>query len=212
VPDDDRALMDRLAALEAEVKADADAQRGRKEAAMEKVREERAKQLAEKQELRDRQAALVVKKKPAPKREEIEDLDEDEPSETENLRGALELAGKANRVKNDLTRKAKKGQKSKSWVKSGVASLALGPIGWLYAGSLREAVPASVGWILLATIASKILPAVLLMPVLMVVLPLSGIAGIVYAAQFNKTGKRQRLFNDEKKAEKLLEGGKDDDE
>jgi hypothetical protein len=201
--------MDRLAALEAEVKADADAQQRRKEAAMAKVREARAKDLAEKQELRDRQAALVAKKKPQVSRPEIED---DEPSDADNLRGALELAGKANRVKNELTRKPKKGQKSKSLVKSGVASLALGPIGWLYAGSLREAVPATVGWILLATLLSKILPTVLLMPVLLVVLPLSGIAGIVYAMQFNKTGKRQRLFNDDDKAEKKLLAGRDPDE
>jgi hypothetical protein len=38
VSEDDRALMERLAALEAEVKADADAQRARKEAALEKVK------------------------------------------------------------------------------------------------------------------------------------------------------------------------------
>lgn len=192
--------MDRLAALEAEVKADADGQRARKEAAMEKVREERAKQLADKQELRDRQAALVVKKKPKPepvRRDARQDEDDDEPSDADNLRGALELAGKANRVKNELTKKPKKGQKS--WLKSGVASLALGPIGWLYAGSLREAVPASVGWILLMTIATKILPSVLLMPLMLIALPLSAIAGVVYALTFNKHGGRQRLFGDEKK-------------
>ncbi|HUS29072.1 MAG TPA: hypothetical protein VMZ53_11195 [Kofleriaceae bacterium] len=202
--------MDRLAALEAEVKADADAQKARKDAAIEKVRAQRAQQLADKQDLRDRQAALVTKKKPAA-REPIID-DDDEPSDADNLRGALELAGKANRVKNELTRRPKKGQKSKSLVKSGVASLALGPIGWLYAGSMREAVPATVGWILLATLLSKILPTVLLMPVLLVVLPLSGIAGVVYAMQFNKTGKRQRLFNDDEKAEKKLLAGRDPDE
>ena len=42
VSDDDRAVMERLAALEAEVKADADAQRARKEAALAKLREQRA--------------------------------------------------------------------------------------------------------------------------------------------------------------------------
>lgn len=203
--------MDRLAALEAEVKADADAQARRKETAMAKVREQRAQDLAAKQELRDRQAALVAKKKPQVSRQQ-DDIEDDEPSDADNLRGALELAGKANRVKNELTRKPKKGQKSKSLVKSGAASLVLGPIGWLYAGSLREAVPATVGWILLMTVLTKILPSVLLMPVLMLALPLSAIAGIVYAMQFNKTGKRQRLFNDDEKAEKKLLAGKDPDE
>ena len=44
--------MERLAALEAEVKADADAQRARKEAALAKVREQRAEQQAERDSLR----------------------------------------------------------------------------------------------------------------------------------------------------------------
>ena len=174
--------MERLAALEAEVKADADAQKVRKDAAVAKVREERAKAETEKTELRERQVALVARKKPEP-RVAARDVDHGD------LSGALELAGKANRLKGELTQKGEK-----SWVKSGIASMALGPLGWLYAGSMREAVPASAAWLLIAAIASKILPAVLLMPVLMVALPLSGIAGVVYALQYNRTGKRQRLF------------------
>jgi len=191
VPDDDRAVMDRLAALEAEVKADADAQRVRKEAALAKVREERARQQAERDELRDRQAALVAKKRPEGResRESRGDVDH-----VDGLSGALELAGKANRVKAELQKKGEK-----SWVKSGIASMALGPIGWLYAGSWREAVPASAAWLLVAAIASKIIPMFLLMPVLMVALPLSGIAGVMYALGYNRHGKRQRLFGDEKK-------------
>lgn len=194
MPDDDRAVMERLAALEAEVKADADAQRVRKEAALVKVREERARQLAEREELRDRQAALVTKQKVPRSR----DLDADaEVDHTDGLAGAIELAGRANKMKAELQKKPAKGEKS--WVKSGIASMALGPLGWLYAGSWREAVPASAAWLLLAAIASKIIPTVLLLPVLMVVLPLSGIAGVMYALGYNRTGKRQRLFGDEKK-------------
>jgi hypothetical protein len=191
VTDDDRAVMDRLAALEAEVKADADAQRARKEAALARVRDERARQQAERDELRTRQAALVTKKKPVAQ----------EYDHADGIGGALELAGKANRVKQELERKPGKGEKS--WIKSGIASTALGPIGWLYAGSLREAVPATAAWILLAAIASKILPAFLLMPVLLVALPLSGIAGVVYALQFNRTGKRTRIFGDKKEPKQL---------
>jgi hypothetical protein len=182
VPDDDRALMERLAALEAEVKADADAQRVRKEAAVAKVREQRAKAEAEKAELRERQVALV-KRSPA--------------TPADDLGGAIELAGRANRLKGELQKKPGKGEKS--WIKSGLASTALGPIGWLYAGSMREAIPASAAWLALAALASKIIPVFLLMPVLMVALPLSGIAGVVYALQYNRTGKRQRLFGDSKK-------------
>ena len=99
--DDDQALMDRLAALEAEVKADADAQAARKAAALDKVREQRAKQQAEKDELRTRQAQLVTRKK-QPDADSIDDLG-----------GAIELAGKANRVKNELTKKPGKGEKSR---------------------------------------------------------------------------------------------------
>jgi hypothetical protein len=240
--------MERLAALEAEVKADADAAQARKAAALAKLREQRVTQTAERDALRARQAELVGKRtaKPAAKVEpaaaaerdldnsdsddlgselerelrgkiahrarasEVEDLDarsQRSQSKLDELGGAIELASKANRVKHELTRARKQGEKS--WIKSGVASLALGPIGWLYAGSMREAVPASAAWIILAAAASKILPAFLLMPVLMVVLPLSAIAGVVYALQYNRSGGRQRLFDgdrDKAKPKQLRDG------
>ena len=82
----------------------------------------------------------------------------------------------------------------------------LGPLGWLYAGSWREAIPASAGWVLLAGIASKIIPMFLLMPVMMVVMPLSGIAGVVYALQYNRHGGRQRLFDKDKEKKQLKSG------
>jgi hypothetical protein len=186
-------------------------------------------QTAERAQLRSRQAALIGKKRSEgtahpelgsePKADQETDREIAKPTrrrnrananadadQLESLGGALELASKANRVKHELSRTPRKGDKS--WIKSGVASLALGPIGWLYAGSLREAVPATVGWIALAALASKILPVVLLMPVLMVVLPLSAIAGIVYALQYNRNGSRQRLFDrDDKAKPKQLPGG-----
>lgn len=186
--DDDRAVLDKLAALDAEVKADADAQRARKDAALAKLRAQRAADQAEKETVRKGKQALVAPRAAARPRSKIDQVDD--------LTSALELAGKANQVKHELARKPGKGEKS--WIKSGVASLALGPIGWLYAGSLREAVPAAAGWIALLTLASKILPMVLLMPVLMVALPLSAIAGVVYALQYNRSGGRQRLFGDDK--------------
>jgi hypothetical protein len=189
VSEDDRAVMDRLAALEAEVKADANAQRARKEAALEKVRAQRAADQAEKAALAERQAALVVRKK----RPTADDASADE-DRGGDLGGALALAKKANDVRNEL---AKKGEKS--WIKSGLASMLLGPLGWLYAGSLREAVPASVAYLAFAALLSK-LPFIM-WPVMMVALPLSGIAGVVYALQYNKTGARQRLWGDKKKKE-----------
>lgn len=197
MPDDDRAVMDRLAALEAEVKADADADRARKQAAMAKVQEQRAQQQAEREELRERQARLVTRT-PAPRRSTADDLDHGD-----NLTGALELASKANRVRNELARKPKKGEKS--WIKSGIASTALGPIGWLYAGSMREAVPGAAAWLALMVVLSKLPLGFLVLPLLLVALPLSGLAGVYYAVQYNRHGGRQRLFGDEKKQ---LESGK----
>ena len=169
VADDDRALQQRLAALEAEVKADADAQRARVEAAKTRIRAERA----------EREAA---KPKPQPPKE----------TDHSDLGGALELA-----------KKPGKGQKS--WKRSGIASLALGPAGWLYAGSLREAIPATAMWLTLATLVYKILP-FLMLPVFLVVLPLSAIAGVIYALQYNRHGERQRLFDGAGKKPKQLPG------
>ena len=173
VADDERAVRERLAALEAEVKADADAQRARKEAAMQKMRAQQQEQV----ELRRRQAELhgTQKRLPAAKPQRRDDDDDDDRGS--DLGGALELAHRANRVKNELAKTPKQGDKS--WVKSGLASTFLGPVGWLYAGSWREAVPASVAYLLLGTLAIKILPMLLLWPVFMIGMPLSGIAGVV---------------------------------
>jgi hypothetical protein len=197
VADDDRVVRERLAALEAEVKADADATRVRRETAMAKLRERAELEQAEKDELKARQAAIVKRSKPrAPQN--------DDDDESSGLGGAIELANQANRVKRELVRKPGKGEKS--WMVSGIASMALGPLGWLYAGSFRESIPAATVWILLATLASKILPTMLMWPVLMVALPLSGIAGVVYALQYNRHGGRQRLFNDKAKDKQLKAG------
>lgn len=197
--EEDRAVLDRLAALEAEVKADADAQRARKEAAMAKVREQRAQQLAEKNELRDRQAALVStrRKAEAPPAAAPRHNDDDD----DGIGSALVLAKKANSVRAELSKKG-----AKSWVKSGLLSMALGPAGWLYAGSFRESIPAAAVWLVVAFLASKIFPVFLLMPVLMVALPLSGIAGAMYALGYNKEGQRVRLFD--KGEKKALKSGR----
>jgi hypothetical protein len=235
--------MERLAALEAEVKAESDAAQARKAAALAKLREQRVTQTAERDALRARQAELVSKRKPAAKVEpddlgaadlgaedlgaeiereirgkiqrraraaEIEDLDDHsarKQNKLDDLGGAIELASKANRVKHELTRTRKQGEKS--WLVSGAASFALGPVGWLYAGSMREAVPASLAYALLGAAAFKIIPMFLLMPVLLLVLPLSAIAGVVYALHYNRNGSRQRLFDgdhDKAKPKQLREG------
>jgi hypothetical protein len=134
--------------------------------------------------------------------------DDDEPRATRSRAGdigsALELAGKASDMKQELAKPTKAGEQS--WVQSGLASTFFGPLGWLYAGSFREAAPASAPWLAFAAIAAK-LPTLLLFPILMVVMPLSGIAGLLYAVQYNRNGrKRQRLFGDKKKKKELPAG------
>jgi hypothetical protein len=208
--------MERLAALEAEVKADADATRARKAAAIAKLRDQRVTQTApeepsvRKRALRPAPASddEPVVRRQARMRNDMNDAvgeREGEIDHLENLGGALELASKANRVKQELQRTPGKGEKS--WIRSGLLSLAFGPAGWLYAGSMREAVPATVAWVAVAALASKLLPVFLMMPILMVVLPLSAVAGVIYTLQYNRSGKRQRLFTDDKKAKaKQLRG------
>lgn len=195
--------MERLAALEAEVKAEAAAKQARKEVALAKVREQRDKAQPESAGLRSRQAELVGKK---PRAAAAPTRDEDEPAERDDFGDALALARRAQNVKQELTKTPKQGDKS--WVKSGVASMVLGPIGWLYAGSLREAVPASAAWLAFAAIASKFIPMFLLFPVLLVALPLSGIAGLLYAVQYNRKGSRQRLFGDKTAKKQLVAGAR----
>jgi len=70
-----------------------------------------------------------------------------------------------------------------------------GPLGWLYAGSLREAIPAAAGALLIAAI----IPSFLLMPILWLVMPVSAIVGLIYAWQYNRNGQRTPLFLDDKK-------------
>jgi hypothetical protein len=222
VADDDRAVRERLAALEAEVKADADAQRARKQAASKsgegparsaaagraQVNDKMRAQQQEQVELRRRQSEIhsTQKRLPAARKQERDPDEDDDGSSASDLGGALELAHRANRVRNELQKAPKQGDKS--WVKSGLASALFGPVGWLYAGSWREAVPASVAYLLLGTLAWKILPMLLLWPVLMIGLPLSGIAGVVYALQYNKKGSRQRLFKKDP-AKQLKSGGRE---
>jgi len=188
VPADDDELRARLGALEAEVKADADVQRRRRAEAEAKVRAQRAKQQADAEDLRVRQAAIVKSKSARARGERDRGGD---------LETALDLARKASDAKHELTKPREAGEKS--WLISGALSFFFGPLGWLYAGAWRETIPAAALYLIVASIVAKIVPMFLLMPVLMVVLPISGIAGVVYAIGHNRAGERIRLFGDEDK-------------
>jgi|SRR5882724_3873224 len=87
------------------------------------------------------------------------------------------------------------GGDQKSIVASGALSLFLGPIGWLYAAPLREAIPGLIVFLL----ATSLVPHVLLTPMLAILAPLSGVAGMYYAWRHNQTGQRSGLFSDSHK-------------
>jgi hypothetical protein len=89
---------------------------------------------------------------------------------------------------------ARPGGEHKSVIASGALSLFFGPLGWLYAAPLREAVPGAVVF----GLAASILPHFLLAPLLGIAFPLSGLAGVYYAWRHNQTGERTGLFSDRK--------------
>jgi hypothetical protein len=185
---DDAELNRRLAALEAEVKADTDAQKAqqvRKDAALAKLRAQQADKQAEK----DEDLARLRKK-----RARVED-DDGGGTSIDNALLLAKGAKMAAQAKAELARPREKGEKS--WLASTALSFFFGPVGWLYAGSFREAIPAGVLYLIIASVLMK-LP-ILLYPALMIILPVSAIGGLVYALQFNRNGKRTRLFDKDKK-------------
>lgn len=213
--EDERAIRKRLAALENEVKAEATAQSARKEAALEKLRAQRAAKLAEREAERPVERPRAAAKAARPVEDEdgvLEDLAAQASRRRkrfDDVGSALELAGRAKNVKEELSRPTKKGEKS--WKRSAVLSTLLGPFGWLYAGSWREAVPASAAWLGGAYLAQLILPTLLLYPMIFIALPLSGVAGALYALSYNRAGKRQRLFTEEPPPKALAPSTGDDE-
>ncbi|MCG8423196.1 MAG: hypothetical protein MJE77_35285 [Proteobacteria bacterium] len=155
---------DRLAALKNSVRAES----------AKKAAKRRERELAE---LRAREQAAQE----ASRSSALEHLD----NKRDAKKTALDIALSARR---ELEKPP--GEQEKSLLVSGALSLALGPLGWLYAGSFREAIPAAVAFVVLW----QVLPIFILFPILGIAMPLSGVAGLVYAWQHNKTGKRGRLL------------------
>ena len=108
------------------------------------------------------------------------------------VRGAPRALAQLSRAAGLTTRA---GSDEKSVVASGALSLFLGPLGWLYAAPLKEAVPG----VLLSVLATSFVPHFLLLPLLGILAPLSGAAGIYYAWRYNQTGERTGLFSDKAK-------------
>jgi hypothetical protein len=172
---------DRFHALRADVAAQVE----RKRAARARLEAQRAAKLAQEQARKAREQALVVVDS------ELEASDK--PSLWNRLRGRYD-AGTALSVASSARRELDKGPRSgnKSLLASGALSFFLGPLGWLYAGSFRESIPAALAFLL----AMKILPLIILWPLVGVAFPVSGLIGVVYAWQYNHSGKRQRLLGD----------------
>jgi hypothetical protein len=117
--------------------------------------------------------------------EKLDRLSREARSAVSAATGALVLArGKA------TTGALVPGKDQKSLVASGLLSLFLGPLGWLYAGHWKEAIPASVVGLVLY----KLLPSFLLLPLLGVVFPVSAGVGVLYAWMYNRKGERQKLL------------------
>jgi hypothetical protein len=112
--------------------------------------------------------------------------DDDDP-----LRLGLALA---RRGSSSLEREQGEGDHRKSLLLSAGLSF-FGPLGWLYAGSLKEAIPATA----IALLVAALVPTFLLMPVLWLIMPLSALTGLVYAWQYNRHGHRTPIFLDDKK-------------
>ena len=86
----------------------------------------------------------------------------------------------------------------KSLVASGVLSFFFGPLGWLYAAPAREAVPASLLYILGAAML-RFLPFVWWMfaPFLGILSFASALVGVLYASQHNRNGRPTALLEDD---------------
>jgi hypothetical protein len=82
------------------------------------------------------------------------------------------------------------GENKKSMIASGLLSFFFGPLGWLYAGSFKEAGIVGVIYFLLCAI----IPHLLLAPLLAIAHPLSAAIGLLYAWRYNQKGERQSLL------------------
>jgi hypothetical protein len=77
----------------------------------------------------------------------------------------------------------------KSLVASGALSFFFGPLGWLYAAPLKDALPAVLIYVLLFAL----VPSFLLTPLIGLGAPLSALFGVLYAWRYNEDGERTSI-------------------
>ncbi len=133
-------------------------------------------------------------KRPSSGLETIGDLERKEQltSQVEKLGSSAKLALSAA----GLGKGGASGPNKKSWLASGALSFFFGPIGWLYAAPLKEALPAIAVYVLLCSI----LPQFLLVWILGFLNPVTAIAGVLYAWSYNHEGYRAPLLGKAKRA------------
>lgn len=200
--------LERFERLSLEVRADSDLKQAQARKLEEEARQRRLEARADEKAM---VLARQAEKKPARRKRKEAPLpavvdDGDEPRKRGFLArvfgrdqfDAGDAIAVASEARLELEQPKQKKQKSLLW--SGGLSFLLGPIGWLYAGSFREAGPASLIYLFAAALLQK-LPLTLIGPIFGVLMPISGLIGVGYAWQFNKKGKRQHLLTDGKKKE-----------
>ncbi|MBK8252110.1 MAG: hypothetical protein IPK82_05515 [Polyangiaceae bacterium] len=128
------------------------------------------------------------KKKSDTTRSRMEELKKDVDRVASGAALALEVAG----IKTPTQPLGKK-----KLAVSGLLSFFLGPLGWLYAAPLKEAIPVIVVYLGVCWALNAILP-FLLVYLLSIVHLASAVGGVLYAWGFNSAGKRVPLFLKEK--------------
>lgn len=152
----------------------------------------------------EERSTQLVKRHPT--RDDLEELEEDEddgPSVVSRVgRVAMFASGKAlvalDKPLSMLDKPMAKG--NKSLLASTGLSL-FGPLGWLYAGSFREAVPASLAFVAVASVLGYI-PSFLIAPFTMMGMAASSLVGLTYAWRFNRNKGRTPLLLSPRKSRK----------
>jgi hypothetical protein len=82
----------------------------------------------------------------------------------------------------------------KSVLASGALGFLFGPVGWIYAAPLKEAVPAIIAFAVVSAAVGALLPAAIATLVMTAGFVGSGLVGMAYAQRYNERGKRTALL------------------
>lgn len=117
--------------------------------------------------------------------------------EVDKLSSGAQLALRAAGFK--APAKAAGGVERKSVIASGALSFFFGPLGWIYAAPLKEAIPAVIAYAVIYSVLSAILPSFILLWIFGPLNAITGLAGVLYAWSYNQEGRRTELWWDRAK-------------